>query len=105
MLLSLVAGEAADRRDRRLILVFCYLGQLVASVGLHLPSARRVREVCWPSKREHQIGCPVEWCLPFTRVVDRLHGARVGDGPGGLRGSPVRTALACRDRQSCSGVR
>ena len=32
--LTLVAGEAADRHDRRRILVLCYLTQLLTSVGL-----------------------------------------------------------------------
>src|SRR5262249_4825276 len=32
--LTLVAGEAADRHDRRRILALCYLTQLITSVGL-----------------------------------------------------------------------
>src|SRR6516162_341361 len=32
--LTLVAGEAADRHDRRRILALCYLTQLATSVGL-----------------------------------------------------------------------
>jgi MFS family permease len=37
--LTLVAGEAADRHDRRRILALCYLTQLAASVGLATRSA------------------------------------------------------------------
>jgi MFS family permease len=37
--LTLVAGETADRHDRRHILTFCYLAQLVISAGLALRSA------------------------------------------------------------------
>src|SRR5271165_5618505 len=32
--LTLIAGEAADRHDRRRILALCYLSQLLISVGL-----------------------------------------------------------------------
>lgn len=37
--LTLVAGEAADRHDRRRIIVCCFLTQLMASVGLALRSS------------------------------------------------------------------
>ena len=37
--LTLVAGEAADRHDRRLILTLCYLTQLLTSVGLAFRSS------------------------------------------------------------------
>jgi MFS family permease len=37
--LSLIAGEAADRYDRRLILTFCYLAQLLTAVGLAIRSS------------------------------------------------------------------
>src|SRR5262245_9503222 len=36
--LTLVAGETADRYDRRLLLVLCYAAQLLTSVGLALRS-------------------------------------------------------------------
>ncbi|QEL15077.1 MFS transporter [Limnoglobus roseus] len=37
--LTLVAGETADRHNRRLILTLCYLAQLLTSVGLALHTA------------------------------------------------------------------
>src|SRR5580658_8739817 len=37
--LTLVAGETADRHDRRLILTVCYLAQLLISAGLAFRSA------------------------------------------------------------------
>jgi MFS family permease len=37
--LTLVAGETADRHDRRLIISFCYLAQVVISTGLACRSA------------------------------------------------------------------
>jgi MFS family permease len=38
--LTLIAGETADRHDRRVILVLCYLGQLLIAAGLAFQSAR-----------------------------------------------------------------
>jgi MFS family permease len=37
--LTLLAGETADRHDRRRILTFCYMGQFLVSSGLALQSA------------------------------------------------------------------
>ena len=43
--LTLVAGEAADRHDRRRILAACYLTQFLTSVGLAARSSLRGRAV------------------------------------------------------------
>ena len=43
--LTLVAGETADRHDRRRILVICYLAQLLISAGLAFRSGARGRLV------------------------------------------------------------
>lgn len=44
--LTLLAGETADRHDRRIILALCYLGQLLTAVGLALRSS--VGGGLWP---------------------------------------------------------
>ena len=43
--LTLVAGETADRHDRRRILTLCYLAQFLISAGLAVRSATRGRTV------------------------------------------------------------
>ena len=66
--LTLTAGEAADRHDRRTILTLCYLAQLLTSVGLAAHSASGIG--LWPIfALSAAFGCARAFFMPAASAL------------------------------------